>query len=182
MMALNARERRLIAIALLVLVVFLVEALVVAPLLGGFAARADRRATLLDTYARNERLIDTLPGLRRRAREQDRALARFVIGAPAPSLAGDRLKERLRDAFGAAGGRVTGVQDVATTPSSVRAWVDGTMTLAQLEALLQQLQNTPPYLLLEGVRIAADRSLASGHLDLLDVRVEASIPFIPAAS
>lgn len=182
MNTLGARERRLAAIALLVMLALLLDVVAIAPLVSGFSERAGQRALLRASYASNDRLIDMLPALRRRAERQQRALARFVIAAPSASLAGDRLKERLRTEFGAAGGQVTGVQDVAVTSPTVRAWVEGTMTLAQLNILLSHLQNMPPYLLVEGLRISADRSLASGHLAMLDVRVEASIPYILAAS
>jgi len=82
----------------------------------------------------------------------------------------------------AAGGQVTALQDVPATPGEVRAWIQGRMTLPQLQQMLVRVNHTPPYLVTESLRISADRALETGRLDLLDIRLETSIPHIPAAS
>lgn len=182
MRQLSARERKLTAVALLILVLVLIQMLVIGPIIAGFTARAEQRALLRATYARNERLIGTIPALRRRATLRQGALTRFALAAPSAALAGDQLKERLRIGFAAAGGQVIGIQDVAASGPQARAWIGGRIALAQLPQLLAGLQNAPPYLVLEGLKISADQSLAAGRLDTLDVRIEASIPYILATS
>lgn len=181
MRALSPRERRLIAIGLAILAAAAFWALIIAPIADGFAERATRRDALSAAYARNSRLINAIPAQRRRAEKQGELKSRFLLGAPNATLARDRLRERLRTDFTAAGGVVTAVQDVPAPAGSVRAWVQGRITLPQLEALLTRIDTTPPYLITETLRISADKALESGRLDTLDIRLEASIPTLPAA-
>lgn len=181
MRALSLRERRLIAIALAVLAVALVWLLVVAPLLNGFAKRATERETLSAAYQRNSRLINAIPAQRRRAERQSALKDSFFLGAPNANLARDRLRERLRKEFTQAGGVVSAVQDVPSPAGSARAWVQGRMTLHQLQVMLWTLDNSPPYLITESLRISADKALETGRLDILDIRLEASVPTLPAA-
>lgn len=181
MRALSLRERRLIAIALAVLAVTLVWLLIIAPLFGGFAERAAERDTLSAAYQRNSRLINAIPAQRRRAEQQVALKDSFFLVAPNANLARDRLRERLRKEFVQAGGAVSAVQDVPAPSGSARAWVQGRITLPQLQALLGTLDNSQPYLITESLRITADKALETGRLDILDVRLEVSVPTLPAA-
>jgi hypothetical protein len=87
----------------------------------------------------------------------------------------------LRKEFVQAGGVVSAVQDVPSPSGSARAWVHGRITLPQLQALLGTLDNSPPSLITESLRITADKALETGRLDILDVRLEVSVPTLPAA-
>lgn len=182
MRPLNPRERRLVAVGLLILLGALIWLPAVAPLLNGFSARAEERASLRAAYLRNSRLINTIPAIRRQAEQQKGTTARFAIGGANAALARAALRERLQRDFTAAGGQVTALQDVPATPGEVRAWIQGRMTLPQLQQMLVRVNDTPPYLVTESLRISADRALETGRLDLLDIRLETSIPHIPAAS
>lgn len=182
MRSFSPRERRLVAIGLLILLGALAWLLAMAPLLDGFSARAEERATLRNAYARNIRLINSIPAMRRRAERQRGTTAQFVIGGANVTLARAALREQLQRDFAAAGGQVTALQDAPAAPGEVRAWINGRMTLPQLQQMLVRVNDTPPYLVTETLRISADRSLETGRLDLLDVRLETSIPHIPAAS
>jgi hypothetical protein len=182
MTRLGERERRLVAIFILLLLLAAAWLLLVAPLVEGFRARAELRTRLGLDHARNSRLINAIPAMRRRA-EQARALgSRLAILAPDPAAGQDRLRERLRTAFGAAGGEVRAAQSVSVSAGRARAWVEGQLTLAQIERLLVALQADPPFLTVEAVRISGDTALETGRLDKLDVRVEASIPYLSPAS
>ncbi len=182
MRRLSQRESSLIAIGLLVLALALIWAFLIAPFASGFAERGDQREMLRMAYERNSRLINAIPAMRRQAEKQRGLGNLFLIAAPNAGLARGKLRERLRGQISAVGGQVTAVQDVPSAPGTVRAWVQGRMTLAQLSSLLAATNDTPPYLVIESLRISADRALETGHLDILDIRLEASIPTFPAAS
>lgn len=181
MRALSPRERRLIAIGLAVLVVALVWLFILAPLITGFADRAAQRDMLTAAYERNSRLINAIPAQRRRAEKQGALKESFFLAAPNATIARDKLRERLRSDFAAAGGVVSAVQDVPSPAGSVRAWVQGRITLPRLQALLGTIDTSPPYLIIETLRISADTALETGRLDTLDIRLEASVPTLPAA-
>lgn len=181
MRTLSARERKLIAIALLLAALALLWMVVVAPVLGGFSDRAEQRAQLRSDYQLNTRLINTIPAFRRRAEKQKSVEAQFILSAPTATLARDKLRERLRRDFTAAGGEVSAVQDLPGQPGHASAWVQGKMTLPHLQQLLVSINDTPPYLITESLRVSADRALEAGHLDIMDIRLEVSIPISPAA-
>ena len=56
------------------------------------------------------------------------------------------------------------------------------MPLDRLVKLLTLLQNQPPYLVIESLSIGADDALVSQKAEPLDVKIEASIPFVMAAA
>ena len=68
------------------------------------------------------------------------------------------------------------MQEVSDRPGWARAWVEARMTLPQMIATLEKVQNQPPYLVVNSLTISADRALQSGKLDLMDIRIEASSP------
>lgn len=182
MRRLSQRESRLVAVLLLVGIIAVGWLLLIAPVIDGFAERREARDALRLTYARNARLINAVPAMRRRAEQLEAASGDFVLRAPGAAVARDRLRTRLRTALVASGGQVTAAQDIPAPAGQARAWVQGRMTLAQLNQMLATLSNTPPYLIIESVRVTADRALQTGQLDSLDIRLEASIPLAAAAS
>lgn len=182
MRALAPRERKLVAVGILALLVAILWGGTVSPIVEGFSARAEQRLVLKAAYERNSRLINAIPVLRRQAERQGESLRNFVVAIPNPVLARAALRDRLRRDVTAMGGEITASQDMPSPPGTVRAWVQARMTLEQLERLLVRIDDTPPYLVTEALRISADRALETGHLDILDIRLEASIPHSPAAS
>jgi hypothetical protein len=92
------------------------------------------------------------------------------------------IPPRRRKAFTEAGGDITAMQGVPASDNQVRAWVQGKLTLADLQQMLVRLEGSAPYLIIESLRISADAALETGRLDKLDVRLEASIPYLRAAS
>ena len=182
MRPLSARERKIVAVGLLVLLVAACWLLVVAPLIDGAVQRSQQRALLGATYARNSRLINSIPAQRRKAEQLKPLVQRFALTGSSGDAAHKKLQEQLRKAFTTAGGEITASQDSPSRPGEVRGWVEGRMTLPALEALLSGVANTPPFLIVESLRVSADSVLETGRLDKLDVRVEASIPYLPAAS
>lgn len=183
MRALAPRERRIVALGLLAGVLALVWLALISPVLDGFDARARRREELLAQYQANQRLLAAMPGLTRTATEQRRTAALYQITAPSAGVAAEALKQRLASTLAAAGGTVGAVQQVqAGAPAgwvSVRA--DAQISLTQLVASIRQLENEAPYVVVQYISVGADRAASSGHAAPLDVRLQVSALFHPAA-
>lgn len=176
MKPLSARERKLVAAALLLGAIALAWLAVAQPLLGGFSARAERRQELADQYAQNERLIARIPQLRRTAEDQRKQRAAIALAAPDAGQAAELLKERLETALTASGGELRGTEAIETRPGWARASASGVVSNDQLVGWLGSLSAQQPYLVLESLTIGADRAINSNHADLMDVKLEASIP------
>lgn len=176
MKPLSARERKLVAVALLLGAIALAWLAVIQPLLNGFSARAERAQDLADRYAQNERLIARIPQLRRAAEDQRRQRAAFALAASDPVQAGELLKERLETALTASGGEPRGTDTVEARPGWVRASASAVIGNDQLIDWLGRLSAQQPYLVLESLTVGADRAINSNHADLMDVKLEASIP------
>jgi len=176
MKPLSSRERKLVAIGLLIAALALVWLGLVQPIAGGFASRAGQREQLATQYAQNERLIARIAGLRRVAEEQRRSRSAFAIDAPNAEQASERLKERLEASLLKAGGELRATESVEAPPGWARASITALVTNEQLVDWLGRLANEPPYLSMESLTVGADRALNSNRLDLLDVKLEAAIP------
>jgi general secretion pathway protein M len=173
-MTLSPRERRLIAVALLLMALVIVYYGVISPIVGGFADRAAQREALTASFARDERVIDQMPRLRRQAEAQRSQSGRFEIAAIGEAAANERLGYALSSAVTAVGGELRGIEFVAAAPKSARARLAARLTLPQLVRLLANIQNQPPLLVVESLTVAADEAAQTGHLGLMDVTVELS--------
>lgn len=173
---LTARERKLVAIGLLVGLFAMVWYVVISPILDGFAKRQEAQAQLTARFASNARLIASLPRLRKTIEASAAERRSFRMEGESLAAVTEALKERLGAQVAANGGELRAMQEVSDQPGWARAWVEARMTLPQLVATLESLQNQPPYLAINALTISADRALQSGRLDLMDVRIEASSP------
>ena len=176
MRPLSSRERRLIAVGLLISAIGLVWLAVIGPLVGGFADRAEQSRTLADTYSRNEKLIASLPALRAAAEAQRRNGPRFAIAAASEVLAVEVLKDRLQHLATDGGFAITGIQDLQADaqPRSIKLRMDATLTLTQLYETIKRLETEDAYVVVDYLSVSADRSLASGRLAPIDARLELS--------
>ncbi len=183
MRPLSPRERRLVALGVLVGLVGIVWLAIIGPLVGGFASRAAEREELRATYQRNTRMMAALPVWRAVAETQRRSAPRFAMSAPSESLAGEALKERLRKLSTDEGFAITGVQDLqADAPRGrVRLRADIALNLTQLCEMLRRLETEGPYVVVDYLSISADRAFASGHSAPMDVRLELSAAWRPDA-
>ena len=182
MMVLSARERKLVALGLLVGVVVLVEGLVVQPILSGFAERADERAGLALQFAHQEQTIASLPRLRQMARASAARQRAYVAMAASPDAAGSTLEDRLRLAAESVGGEYRAGDHDGTGPQRVRARAVVRMPIDKLALWLEHLENEQPYLVVEQLGIGADAALASQKAEALDVKIEVSVPFARASA
>jgi hypothetical protein len=178
---LTARERRLVAVGLLVLAVGLFWLVVIGPLVGGFIDRAQERRDLWAAHRRNERLITSLPALRATAEAQLRLGPRFAMAAPSEAAASEAFKDRLRRLATDEGFTVKAIEDVpADGPAgAVKVRADLTLTLNQLYETLRRLQSEDAYVVVDYLSVTADRSLATGRLAPLDIRLELTSAWRP---
>lgn len=180
--ALTDRERRLVAIAILVAVLALLVRGLVMPIVDGFGERSAARRQLEIDYARNARVIASAARITRTAERQKTELRAFILAAPSAEVAGDRLQERIETGIESVGGEFRSAEARPIADEQLRMRVDARLTLAQVTQLLAILQNRPPYVAIEGLTIAADSALVSSEAGPLDVRFDVTVPFLPAAA
>lgn len=178
----SARERRLVALLLLVALVALVWLCLIAPILDGFSARAARREELALLAVHNQRTIAAIPRLRRGAEAQAAAVRNFVADARTAEAGREQLKERLQRAIERTGGEFRDVADAEGQPGWARARVSARLTLPQLTATLAILQDSPPWLVIETLSVGANDALVTGTSSAMDIDIEASLPLRPAAA
>ncbi len=178
MRPLQPRERQIVAVGILILVVAIVWFGLVQPVIGGFIARAEERNDLLAAYQRNERVLSGISVWRTKADEQKDTQAQYAIVAPTKVLAVENLKQRLNRTVANVGGTVQAISELpAQAPEGwVRVRVDLQLTMSQLYKSLNRLENEAPYVVVGYVSVVADRAVQTGHLATMDVRLEISAP------
>ena len=166
MRPLNPRERRLLAIGLLLGALAVVWLAIIAPLVGGFFDRAAERRQLLATYQRNQRIMAAIPVWRAGAGAQRARAPRFAINAPSEQLAVEILKERLLHLATDEGFTINAMQDLqANAPAGkVRVRADLQLSLTQLYESLRRLETEGSYVVVEYLSISADRAFQTGRL------------------
>ncbi|MGV3510859.1 MAG: type II secretion system protein GspM [Novosphingobium sp.] len=182
MRMMSQRERRLVAVGLLIAVISGVLNLLVLPLVTGFSERAAQRELLLEEYRQLDREIGYLPRLRRKAHAQEAAQRQFIMSAPSAERAGTALEDRLRAGIEAVGGEYRTIDHAAINKNLIVARATARMSLSALTQLLERLENEKPYLSVSPVTLNADAALATHKSEPLDVKLEVTIPFVPAAS
>ena len=178
MRPLSTRERRLVAIGLLVATVAIIWFLILSPFIGGFLDRAEQRRELIATHQRNQTLMAQIPLWGRLAEAQRRTADRFAIPAQSEQLAVEALKERLAKLAADEGFQITAMQDLdSDTPTSeAKVRADLQITLTQLHESIRRLETEGPYVI-EYLSVSADRALATGRSARLVVRLEVGAPW-----
>lgn len=184
MRPLSLRERRLVAVGLLVAALGLVWLAVVGPLVGGFFDRAAERRQLETTLRVNARLISSLGVLRTAAEAQRAAAPRFAMTAASEALAFEALKGRLQRLAAQEGFNLGAVEDLQAdaAPGKVKLRADVTLTLPQLYETLRRLESEDAYVVVDYFSVVADRSLAAQRLAPVDARLELSVAWRPAGA
>lgn len=176
MKSLSSRERKLVAIGVLIALLALGWLGVIQPIINGFSERAARREALVMQYSQNLRLIARIELLRRAAEDQRKRSGAYAIFAPSAEQASERLKERLEASLIKAGGELRSTESVDTRQGWVQANAAATVSNDQLVRWLGLLGTDEPYLAMESLTVAADRALNSNRPDIMDVKIEVSIP------
>jgi len=177
---LSQRERRMIAILILCAALALGWLLIIEPIATGFVQRASTREQLQLRYAADQRLIASMPRLRRMAERQRADRAQYRMVAADEAEAGELLKERITGTVSAAGGQIRSAQDVESDPGWAQAWVEVRLTLPQLVEALENLQNQPPLMVLSAVAITSAATPQDAANQSLDVRIEGAVRHEPA--
>ncbi len=178
----SARERRLLALFFLIALAATIWFAVLSPIANGFAARAEKRELLTLRYVHNQRIIDSIPRLRRETEAQRAATRDYAISAANPEAGRDWLKERAQRVIEHVGGEFREATDAEGRPGGVVARISARMTLPKLTAALGQLQNTPPWLVVEMLSVSANDALVTGQPSSMDVQLEISIPLRATAT
>lgn len=181
MSSLNQREQRLIAVLILLLLMASVWLALLTPLLDGYAARRAERVQVAETYQRNERLIAAMPRIRRQFEAQRIDRARFTLAATSRETGADLLRQRLQRSFEQSGASLSSVGDAPAPGHWVAASAEGAASLDQLVRLLAALHNEPPFLVVTGLTVVADRAFQSGKLDVMNVKIDVAIPHTQTA-
>lgn len=178
----SPRERRLVALLILVAFAALLWFAIVAPVAAGFSARTEQREELNLRYLHNQRTIASVPRLRRQAEEARQNIEAYVINAANAEAGREVLKERAQRIVERSGGEIRGMGDAEGEAGWARATIAARMTLPQLVSTLDQLQNTPPWLIVESLSVEATDALVTGQSSSMDVQIEIAIPFRAAAA
>jgi type II secretory pathway component PulM len=178
MRPLAQRERKLIALGILFLLVAIVVLGAILPLLGGMTARAIERGELRETYVRNQRVLAGIPVWRAQAMAQKASAANYAMVAPTEPLAAELLKQRVNRMTNEEGGLVQTISEVqGDVPEGwVKVRADLQLTIAQLYKSLARLESEAPYVVVGYVSVAADRASKTGHAAPMYVRIEVSAP------
>lgn len=176
MRAMTARERHLVALAVLAALLMGLWALILDPVVGGHFRRQEESARLAAQLARDERLVVGLEEWKAVADEQARTAASFALQAPTAALATEALKERVIAAVTAEGGMVKALQAVdRDVPEHwVRVRADLRLSHEQLYGALRRLASEVPYVVIDFLSVVADRAAGTGRLEPLDASVVVS--------
>ena len=172
MSRLTLRERRLVAIGLLVVAFALLYWLVVAPIAAGFADRSAEREQLTADLQRNARLLDTRAFWGQQQALQRRNAARYEIPAVDAAAARDIAGRQIKAIVAAAGGAVRAIHEQAAPPGMVRLRVDVRLGLTQLPVAIKDIENESPYPIIEALAVIVDPASAAGRLAPMEVRID----------
>lgn len=184
MSSLSDRERRLVALLILVAVITLGWLAVVSPIIAGFEARAATRERLALVQASNQRLIDNVARLRRQAEAQRADRSRFHVIAPTPEAASEQLKDRVSTLIGEAGGEVRALQDIEAAEGRIELRIEARVSDGQLVRLIERLQNAEPLMVVRSLSVSAPAALggepAASLSRKLEVRLDVAASHSPA--
>ena len=178
MRPLQPRERKFVAVGILIAVVAIVLFGIVVPVFGGLALRAAERSELKETYLRNQHVLAGIPAWRAEAERQKDDMGDYAIVAPTEALAAEQLKSRITRMANEQGATVQSVTEVqGDAPEGwVKVRADLQLTMAQLYKSLTKLESEAPYVVVGYLSVAADRASKTGHIAPMDVRVEITAP------
>jgi len=171
-------ERRLIALGLLVAALAVVWFGVVRPIVLGFADRAAEREQLADDLARGRQLVASREIWRDQSLRQRGDADRFAVIAPNASAAAQLSMDRISAAIQTPGGALGSLREQPPGPGEARLRVEGRLTLTQLVASLKLLEGQKPYVIIEGLSIAADPTAAAGQASPMEVRIDLAVPYL----
>ncbi|VXD01446.1 type II secretion system protein GspM [Sphingomonas sp. 8AM] len=180
--ALSPRERRLVALLILVALLALCWFVIVSPIVAGFAERAAARDALSLRYMHDLQTIAAIPRLRRQAEEERAALAPLILRVRGGDDAREWLKSRLQRTVEQSGGEWRDAVDAGAPPGWAGARADARLTEPQLVGVLKALQIGPPWLVVGRLTVVADGAAVPKDPSVLEVQVDVMVPIRAAAT
>jgi general secretion pathway protein M len=177
MRPLTARERRLVAIALLVAAIVVFYLGLAAPLWRGFADRGVERERLLDEISVSGHLIDQAEFWRAQAARQKTDADAFAMAAPTREAAVEAATQRIDGAVVSQGAVVKTIREQTGGAGLIRVRVDLEASLTAFVASLKLLENQKPYVLVEKLSISADQAATAGRLSPMEISIDLAVPY-----
>jgi len=174
----SPRERRFVAVGILVALLLVAVFGVVLPITSGFSDRADQRERLADELQRGDRLLASRAFWLAAAARQRADRARYAIVAPTPGAATEIATERATAVIHSTGGEVRSIREQPSTPGLSRLRVEARLSLTQLLAALRIFESgqlTPVIV----VSIDAGQASGAGRLAPLEVRIDLAYRHVP---
>ena len=169
---LTERERRLLALGLLAIVLAAVYWGVVAPVLGGFSARRTERIQLAETLQRDQRLVTLFPNLRAEEAALARDAGAYAVRTADVATARNAGEARLAALVTAAGGTLHAVRDEAGQAGEIRLRADAALTLRGLVGLLAALRSSRPFVAIKALTVSSGDASATQAPAPLEVRID----------
>jgi hypothetical protein len=177
MNGLSLRERRLVALALLMAVVAAVWLGVVQPIAAGFAERAGERADAVDAYLRGLRTLRAYPRLKAQAQMQRATAGGWSYVAASPAAAADAARDRQGRLVAAGGGTMRAIRTETASGGTARLQADLQAPLPGLVQLLRALHDGAPPAVVETLSLAASDPAGGAHGAPLQARVDVAFPY-----
>ncbi len=174
---LTQRERRLIALAILIGLFAGLYLFLISPILTGFVERETERAALVSSYSRNERIIASMRHWRREAERQKQTMNRYALIATSRTEAIEMIREQIIHQFVKIGGEVRAFQEVEAPTGWVRARLDVKLDMPEIEQGLRNLQNQIPYAIVQSITVSGGSAAVATPSQNLDVKIEISAPY-----
>jgi uncharacterized protein YggE len=184
MIDISARERRLLALAILVLVVAVIWVAGVAPILNGFAARQEARDAAIETLRHNARGIADYSDVRLQLEDVRRTVPNWAVQASSRPAATDLARRRISQAVADSGGVLDALRDQPGQANLIRLQVDARIDLNGLQTLLRHLENDRPAGVVNSISVAAAdattaQPVSSPSVSSLQVRLDVSFSYVP---
>lgn len=148
-----------LAAALLLLAVFAVWLGVVAPILDFYDTRAEQLASMQARAGREAALIESLPSLRRQAEAAARTPAHAVLPGGTDAIAGATLQEQVQAMASSADAQLTSIETLPAEQAGayrrIGVHVELSAQLAVATALLRQVEEAQPSMLVDDIRLTA---------------------------
>jgi hypothetical protein len=180
MMDMSLRERRLLALAILVAVVAFIWLAAVVPILNGFAARQDAREAAVATLRQNARAIPAYHDTQLKLAALRRAAPAWAVLAASPPTATELARARVSRDVADSGGVLEALRDQPGRPDLIQLQGDARIDLIGLQVLLRHLEEDHPAGVINALIVAAPDATAGQHASALQVRFDVSFSYVPS--
>jgi hypothetical protein len=174
---LTLRERRLVAIGILVALVVGTCLLLIAPVARSFAVRDSERQSLLAQYAKNASNINNMRHWRREADRQSQTKNRYSVQAASRQEAVEILREQIIRQFVKIGGEVRNCQEIEAPAGWLRVRLAARLDIFKIERGIRTFQNQMPFAVVQTATVTGDRFATANPSQTLDIKLEISAPF-----